>query len=127
MAQDVIWVVDTSSVAEVRQSIENTKKKKVFEGLSSLVNGGRVVFPKQVVGELERTADPHVPDAQYLWAKQNEVKGTEDAPSLEQVKGVLAVVPRVLDPDKDAGAEEADPTCSPLRFVYVPRARTPGL
>lgn len=109
MAQDVIWVVDTSSVAEVRRSIENTKKKEVFEGMSGLVNGGRVVFPKQVVGELERAADPHAPDAQYLWAKQNEGKATEHAPPLEQVKNVLAAVPRVLDPDKDAGAEEADP------------------
>ena len=30
-------------------------------------------------------------------------------PSLELVKATLATVPKVLDPDKDMGAEEADP------------------
>lgn len=109
MAQDIIWVVDTSSVAEVRRSIENTRKKEVFESMSILVDAGRIVFPKQVVDELERVADPHSPDAQYQWAKQNEAKAAEYAPSFEQVKDVLAAVPRVLDPEKDAGAEEADP------------------
>jgi rRNA maturation endonuclease Nob1 len=109
MARDVIWVVDTSSVAEIRRSIENTRKKNVFESMSTLVHDGKIVFPKQVVGELKRAADPDSPDAQYLWAKQHEGKATAHAPSLEEVKNVLAAVPRVLDPDKDAGAEEADP------------------
>jgi hypothetical protein len=109
MARDIIWVVDTSSVAEIRRSIENTRKKNVFDSMSALVDDGRVVFPKQVVGELERAADPHSPDAQYSWAKQKEGRATEHATSLEEVKAVLAAVPKVLDPDKDAGAEEADP------------------
>jgi hypothetical protein len=41
--------------------------------------------------------------------KTQEGKATEHAPSLEEVKAVLAAVPKVLDPDKDTGAEEADP------------------
>jgi len=45
--------------------------------------------------------------------KTQEGKATEHAPSLEEVKAVLAAVPKVLDPDKDTGAEEADPNCSP--------------
>jgi hypothetical protein len=36
-------------------------------------------------------------------------KGNRASPSFEEVKEVLAAVPTVLDPDKDAGAEEADP------------------
>jgi len=67
------------------------------------------MFPRQVLGELERVADPFGPDQQYLWAKRNQATACENDPSLESVKAVLAVVPRVLDPDKDAGAEEADP------------------
>lgn len=109
MAGPIIWVVDTSSVAEIRRSIENTKKKHVFERMSALVSDGRIVFTKQVVGELERGADPDAPDPQYLWAKQHAAKATEHPPSFEEVKEVLAAVPTVLDPDKDAGAEEADP------------------
>ena len=109
MARDVIWVVDTSSVAEIRRSIENSKKGYVFARMGTLVQDGRVVFPKQVVGELERVADPQSPDPQYQWAKQHEGKATERAPSLEEIKDILGAVPTVLDPDKDTGVEEADP------------------
>jgi uncharacterized protein DUF4411 len=109
MAGDVIWIVDTSSVAEVRRSIENSKKPEVFAQMSLLVENGRLVFPKQVVGELERAADPNAPDAQYQWAKQNEAKASAPEPALDEVKSVLAKVPTVLDADKDTGVEEADP------------------
>lgn len=74
-----------------------------------LVNESRLVFPKQFVDELERWADPGSPDAQYAWAKKNEAKATQYTPTLDQVKEVLSIVPRVLDPDKDTGVEEADP------------------
>jgi len=109
MAQDVIWVVDTSSVIGIRRSIENTRKQNVFASMGALVMDGRLVYPKQVVDELERVADPHSPDPQYLWAKQHEGKAVDQAPSLEEIKNILALVPSVLDPDKDTGAEEADP------------------
>jgi rRNA maturation endonuclease Nob1 len=109
MAQDIIWVIDTSSVIEIRRSVENPKRVHVFSQMGTLVNGGRLVFPKQVVHELERAADPLSPDAQYKWAKQNEAKATARVPSLDEVKEVLRNVPKVLDPDKDTGAEEADP------------------
>ena len=35
-------------------------------------------------------------------------RGDGADPSLDDVKAVLAVVPKVLDPKKDAGVEEAD-------------------
>jgi hypothetical protein len=65
----VVWIVDTSSIAEVRRSVENIKKPQVFEKLSELVKQGRLMFPRQVLGELERAADPAGPDQQYLWAR----------------------------------------------------------
>ena len=77
--------------------------------MSALVEEGRLCYPKEVVGELERAADPKAPDAQYLWAKQHETRASEPKPALEIVKRILAAVPTVLDPDKDMGAEEADP------------------
>ena len=85
-------------------------KLHVFSKLSQLVSQGRLVFPRQVLDELERGADPSGLDQQYLWAKRNQAAAAcAQAPSLDSVKGVLAVVPRVLDPDKDTGVEEADP------------------
>ena len=109
MTRDLIWVIDTSSVAEVRRSIENSKKENVFRQMGTMVQNGRLVFPKQVVDELERGADPQSPDQQYKWAKQHEEKAAARAPSYEEIKEVLRVVPAVLDPDKDTGVEEADP------------------
>lgn len=109
MAANLIWVIDTSSVIAVRRLIENSKKPSVFRGMGTLVENGRLLFPKQVLGELERAADPKSPDAQYNWAKQNEAGATQIAPSLDEVKDILRQVPDVLDPDKDTGADEADP------------------
>jgi hypothetical protein len=109
MPQDVVWAIDTSSVAEIRRSIENPKKQRVFTQMGVLVQDGRLIFPKQVVDELERVADPSSPDPQYAWAKQHQANVDARAPALEEIKDVLNAVPKVLDPDKDTGAEEADP------------------
>jgi Domain of unknown function (DUF4411) len=106
---DVIWVIDTSSIAQVRRSIENAKKPGVFAKMGALVQCGRLLYTKQVVAELERVADPASPDPQYLWAKLHEAAACQPVPSLAEIKAVLAAVPSVLDPDKDSGAEEADP------------------
>lgn len=109
MASDVTWVIDTSSVAEIRRSIENLQKRHVFARMSTLIKEKRLVFPRQVVAELERLADPRSPDPQYQWAKQHEGEATEPAPSFEEIKETLGAVPTVLDPDKDTGVDEADP------------------
>ncbi|MGA9390877.1 MAG: DUF4411 family protein [Candidatus Sulfotelmatobacter sp.] len=109
MAQHVIWVFDTSSIIEIRRSIENTRKQGVFNSMSTLVVAGRLVFPIEVVKELERFADPKLPDAQYLWAKEHEEMAKAQSPSFEEVKDILSIVPDVLDPDRDSGEEEADP------------------
>lgn len=109
MTHDVIWVFDTSSVIEIRRSIENARKQHVFSSMSSLVISGQLVFPMQVVKELERFADPKIPDAQFLWAKGLQEMAKAHSPTFEEVKNILSVVPDVLDPDKDSGEEEADP------------------
>jgi len=108
MAQPVIWVIDTSSIIEVRR-LGNQKKPKIFEQLGALVQAGRLVFPKEVVNELKRAASTDSPDDQHEWAKRWEAEASQHAPSFEQVKDVLSRVSRVLDPDKDTGVEEADP------------------
>jgi len=103
-----IWTIDTSSIIAIRR-LENKNKPKIFSRMEDLVREGRLVFPKEVVKELERAADPESPDEQYEWAARQESGACRNAPSLELVKKVLSEVPKVLDPDKDTGAEEADP------------------
>lgn len=106
----VVWVIDTSSICEVRRAVPIAVRKQTFAGLTKLVNDGRLVYPPEVLDELKRTADLKAPDEQYLWAKTNsEVANARGKCELSDVKPVLDAVPNVLDPQKDSGAEEADP------------------
>jgi hypothetical protein len=109
MTGSVIWVVDTSSICEVRRCIASPKQKIVFDRMGALVEAGRLTYPKQVVDELERTADPKNPDPRFAWAKSHEPRACATPPSLDSVKKILETVPAVLDPQKDSGPEEADP------------------
>lgn len=77
--------------------------------MGALVEAGRLVFPEEVVKELKRAADPSSPDDQYDWAARWESEACRNEPSPETVREVLEKAPRVLDPEKDTGAEEADP------------------
>jgi hypothetical protein len=105
----VVWVIDTSSICEVRR-LPNIDKPKTFTALTKLVKATRLVYPPEVVDELKRSADPDAPDAQFQWAESNAAHATPQATCTpEETKTVLAIVPEVLDPMKDAGAEEADP------------------
>lgn len=109
-ARPVIWIIDTSSICEVRRGFTNEQKPQVFNGLTNLVSAGRLIYPSLVLEELERAAKGKAPDAQYMWAKANSSTATSQAAcSLEEAKAVLAIVPTVLDPQKDSGADEADP------------------
>jgi hypothetical protein len=106
----VVWVADTSSIIAVRRSFPNVVKARVFNRLTELVEADRLIFPTQVLQELERVADPNAPDDQYNWARANAQRAVSVAScSLEEVKAVLEIVPDILDIDKDVGVDEADP------------------
>ncbi|MBI4470943.1 MAG: DUF4411 family protein [Acidobacteria bacterium] len=105
---DVVAVFDTSSIIEIRRSIQNSRKAVVFEALAQLVRDGRLHFPKEVLKELERRADPENPDQQVIWAKRTVSLAAGCPVPFETVRDVLRRVPRVLDPDKQ-GVDEADP------------------
>ena len=70
-----------------------------------------LVYPSQVVDELERYLDTSSgnPDLPYQWAKRNQAHATRHGPQFEKVREVLAhpQVRNIVDPDK-AGVEEAD-------------------
>lgn len=109
-SQGEVWVVDTSSIIEVRRAVEKTKRRGVYAKLKALTEQGHLVFPTEVLKELERARDPKPAreDLPLEWA--NEVAGkATSVPSFETVREVLAQVPQVCDPDKTTGVEEADP------------------
>jgi hypothetical protein len=105
----VVWVIDTSSIIEVRRAVAVAVRKKIFAGLTQLVIDQRLVYPPEVLDELERNTDLKNPDEQYQWCKSNATAAhTRATCSHDDVKGVLAEVPTVLDPEKESGVEEAE-------------------
>jgi uncharacterized protein DUF4411 len=104
-----VWVIDTSSVTEVRRKVPRPEQPAVYRELEMLARQGHLVFPAQVLNELRRAHDKKRQDLPLEWAERVEGDAISN-PSLETVKNdVLAKVPEVLDPDKAGGPEEADP------------------
>ncbi len=103
------WVIDTSSIIEVRRIVQRPHQAAVYSGLGDHVDHGVLVYPPEVLEELERTSTTgDVPDLPYVWAKKNAPKATRYGHLYDAAKRVLAQVPDVLDSEK-VGTEEADP------------------
>jgi hypothetical protein len=98
-----VWVFDTSGLIEIK-SVPREQRPAVFARLSELVKAGRLRMPTQVVAELERYAD-----AVHEWAVDVQGIACSGSPTLDDVKAVMAVVPKILDPRKVGGVDEADP------------------
>ncbi len=100
-----VWIIDTSSLLGVRETFGRSIESKLLRRLSELAAAGALLFPPEVLGELERGSQSE-PDPPLTWARNN--RGTaEKKASLETVKAVLRIVPDVLDPD--IPEEQADP------------------
>ena len=101
------WVVDTSSLIQVRQSgIGRTQQAAVFRKLTTLVQAQRLIFPPQVREELEWAATDHPDDAALAWARKVR-EGAERSADLATVQRVLARTPLLIDPDSKR--DQADP------------------
>ena len=99
------WVFDTSSLIAVRSLFSRVERAAVMSALAIPVAEGRLVFPREVVAELERYDGADTPALD--WARLHQGVATASQPSFTSVRDVLAQVPEVLDPDKE-GVEEAD-------------------
>ena len=106
---DEIWVIDTSSVLEVRRIFPGSQPGPIYEALSQLVSDGKLVFPAQVYDELKRFKNPSKPDLPFEWTKDNKHAATKFEPLYDEVKELLSdpQLAKVLDPNKPH--EEADP------------------
>lgn len=104
-----VWVIDTSSVIEVRQKVLRGRQPFVYKKLTEMVDSDTLVFPVQVLQELERNAgNKRKEDLPLSWARRNKARGCCD-PDYALVVEVLSEVGQVLDPQKPSGQDEADP------------------
>ena len=104
-----VWIIDTCSVIEVRRCVKTGDQPRVYLALTQLVGAGHLVFPREVYRELERDNTPDRLDQPFDWAKINVDLAARHGTDFDMVKAALAKTPKVLDHEKPAGADEADP------------------
>ena len=119
-----LWIIDTSSIIESRRIVSRTAEKQILEALTKQVTAGVLVFPKQVLAELERYYLPENPDPQFKWAKFNAANASRKT-DYERVKIVLMRVPTVMDPEKQSPVDEADPYVISLALELRERDQNP--
>jgi hypothetical protein len=113
-----IWIIDTCSILEIRRperlKIPKTKQAQVYARLDEFVETGALVYPREVLKELERQttkiARAGESDLPYEFVKRNAEKATMHGADYDALCHVLAIpgVEKLLDPDKP-GVEPADP------------------
>jgi hypothetical protein len=113
VAADEIFVIDTSSIAEIRRRIPKTEIRDVYKALTKLVTDGELVFPDKVYCELERwhDPDPNKPDPPFEWTKANRTRATEQDAPYDALVEALGQASDVCDPTRvtAGGVEDADP------------------
>ncbi len=83
--------------------------------MDARVANGSLVYPPEVVGELERVAGEISKkgnvDPPYAWAKSNEAMATRYGRLFSGARAVLDRIPNLIDPDKVAvgDVDDADP------------------
>jgi hypothetical protein len=106
-----VWVIDTSSILEVRRSFEGAVQPRIYSDLTRLVEGNSLVYPPEVYDELERYSNTSndFTDSPFEWAKKNKSRATRLGHRYEELKEVLGHprIQNVLDSEK-IGVEEAD-------------------
>lgn len=103
---DTCFVIDTSSIIQIKQCVPQTDRTAVFKRLTEYVENQLLVYPKEVLDELEKgTADQP-----YAWAKHNGETATRYGILFDELKIVMSdsIAKKVLDPTK-VGVVEADP------------------
>ena len=107
---DPVSVIDTSSILLVRRTVVRADQTGVFQSLTQIVQRDQLVFPKEVLIELQRWSNPN-PDTADLplsWALSNSAQATRIDVPFETLKDVISRVSDIFDPEKP-GVDEADP------------------
>jgi hypothetical protein len=110
-----VWVIDTSSIIEIRRRLNLTKaqQEKIFSFLTKMVQDETLFFPKMVNKELGRGIDVNEPDIDlgHSWAEQNQKQATKYNPEYAEVQKVLSShnqLYRMIDVTRPYGSDEVE-------------------
>jgi rRNA maturation endonuclease Nob1 len=110
-AGEDLWVIDTSSLIEIKQVVLRSSLKPVLIGMTGLVDKSGLIYPREVIKELAAYKNKHKLDPPYEWAKNNEPKAANHDNLFADIAILLKNKPQlatVLDSSKTDGIEEAD-------------------
>ena len=109
-----VYVIDTSSVIQVRPIMAQQTRARVtaaYARLIALAHTGVLRFPRGVIDEIKVGATKAAagPDPAYSWAVACESHAVPNHDVHAEAKEVLKEVPDVLDASKTSTTDEADP------------------
>ena len=103
--------------------IKPEQRQYVLDELTGLCEEGRVLFPKEVLDELNNGTKPGRLDLPLAWAKKNKSLGCRLGPCYEELTVVMnnPVAQLTPDPDQTEGKDDADPhvLATALRVVAL--------
>lgn len=117
------YVIDTSSLLEIRRRVPNAVRTRVLRRLGVLVEQGVLVFPNEVHEELKRNSRTDGTDPIFEWVSGLRSRATRFGPQLSTLSVVMKhpQAARVVDSLK-TGTEEADPHVLALALSLRDRA-----
>ena len=105
------YIIDSCSLLSVGEcsSTYNKSKSEILSELCNMIENGNLVYPKQVIGEIER----HGNEELVSWTKENSKEATRFGTNYETFKEVMShpIASKVLDIEKKVTDknDEADP------------------
>lgn len=105
MADETIYVADTSALIEIQRKYPNDVFELLWKNLSKLADKERIISPKQVLEEINRFAKE---DYLKKWAADHRKIFKEPTPAqILKIKEILSQYPRLINPASEH--EQADP------------------
>jgi len=119
MAEEIIYVADTSALIEIQQKYPEDVFRTLWDNLSKLADKERLISPKQVFEELNRFAKE---DYLKKWAVSHKMIFRDPtAAQILKVKEILAQFPKLINPSSEH--EQADPYVIALALCREPQTK----
>lgn len=105
----VTWVIDSSSLVDIKSQTSLEVRARLYARLTSLAVDGKIHVPREVVHEMKRGAQPRHRDEALEWVVAYEPHICVIEPTVEELLAIMKEVGDVVDHEKDSGVDDADP------------------